>query len=229
MRSSRCSSNSGTDKVTRALVDVTDAGRRNKMMPEFLGGKVKEIVLIGRFRSKELDQAGASAALLPPATRDYKTAAQRCCGENTCEAFRLDLTMRTEKMADFEARLDLPKREPPMFFLCAGFVLAFLLAGVEPLHADVTAQIRELIPPASAMSQADFHKLATSATAPTADTTEEKSLTLILFTLTPRMHRRHSRLSSAMLARKPQSRLQSPARSTALHFVSEAFRFSIHR
>jgi hypothetical protein len=51
---------------------------------------------------------------------------------------------------------------------------------------DDAARIRELVPAASAMARQDMDKLARSPTAPKASDLEEKSLTLMLFTLKPK-------------------------------------------
>ena len=53
------------------------------------------------------------------------------------------------------------------------------LSSAPDLCADVRAEIRKLVPEASAMKQADFEKLARSA-APNPEDIEEKSLTLML-------------------------------------------------
>jgi len=59
-------------------------------------------------------------------------------------------------------------------------------ADFKPDAAEVAAQIKELIPKASAMAREDMDKLARSTTMPTASDLEDKSLTFMLFTLRPK-------------------------------------------
>jgi hypothetical protein len=57
------------------------------------------------------------------------------------------------------------------------------LSSPQPNADDVAAEIRKLIPEASAMARQDLERLATYSTAPKEADVEEKSLTLMLFTL----------------------------------------------
>ena len=86
----------------------------------------------------------------------------------------------------------------PWFFFVANlwsvamrWVILFLVVAMGgPLSLaagdkDDTAEIKALIPAATAMSRQDFDKLARSPEAPTVEQAEEKSLTLLLMTLKP--------------------------------------------
>ena len=64
----------------------------------------------------------------------------------------------------------------PLFVGC-------LFTSIQVAGADDAAEIKKLVPAASAMTKADFEKLAHSETSPKASDVEDKSLTLMLLTL----------------------------------------------
>jgi hypothetical protein len=68
-------------------------------------------------------------------------------------------------------------------FCCLTLALTFLPGLLRPAVADDAAEIKALIPAASAMSLADFDKLATSETGPDPAAVEDKTLTLMLLAL----------------------------------------------
>lgn len=89
------------------------------------------------------------------------------------------------------------------------------LTSAPDLRADVRAEIRKLVPEASAMKQADFEKLARSA-APNLEDIEEKSLTLMLLQvkITP----------DASAAQRKELRYQQPPKPDEL--AAEIYRIA---
>lgn len=68
------------------------------------------------------------------------------------------------------------------------FASVLLVASPAPdrAMADAIAEIKALVPKASAMRKADFDRLATSPTSPKSSDFKDKSLTLMLFALRPK-------------------------------------------
>ena len=89
-----------------------------------------------------------------------------------------------------------------------------LFTSIQVAGADDAAEIRKLVPAASAMSKADFEKLAYSETAPKASDVEEKSLTFLLLTAKMRDDAK-AREQFRFLPKGLSSRQNSPPKSTA--------------